>query len=49
MERAQAAALASAGVGLMVLALKFGAWWITGSLALYSDTRSRASSTWWRR
>ncbi|KMO40830.1 cation diffusion facilitator family transporter [Methylobacterium aquaticum] len=37
MERAQAAALASAGVGLLVLALKFGAWWITGSLALYSD------------
>lgn len=37
MERAQAAALASAGVGLLVLALKFFAWWITGSLALYSD------------
>ncbi|KMO38763.1 cadmium transporter [Methylobacterium variabile] len=37
MERAQAAALASAGLGLLVLALKFGAWWITGSLALYSD------------
>ncbi|MBK3396566.1 MULTISPECIES: cation diffusion facilitator family transporter [Methylobacterium] len=37
MERAQAAALASAGVGLLVLGLKFFAWWITGSLALYSD------------
>ncbi len=37
MERAQAAALASAGVGLLVLALKFVAWWMTGSLALYSD------------
>ncbi|TGD94763.1 cation diffusion facilitator family transporter [Methylobacterium nonmethylotrophicum] len=37
MERAQAAALASAGLGLLVLGLKFGAWWITGSLALYSD------------
>jgi divalent metal cation (Fe/Co/Zn/Cd) transporter len=35
-ERAQAAALASAGVGLLVLGLKFFAWWITGSLALYS-------------
>jgi cation diffusion facilitator family transporter len=37
MERAQAAALTSAGLGLVVLALKFGAWWLTGSLALYSD------------
>ncbi|GJD53534.1 Ferrous-iron efflux pump FieF [Methylobacterium crusticola] len=37
MERAQAAALVSAGLGLAVLALKFAAWWLTGSLALYSD------------
>ncbi|MFE1601946.1 cation diffusion facilitator family transporter [Methylobacterium sp. ID0610] len=37
MERAQAAALVSAGLGLVVLGLKFGAWWLTGSLALYSD------------
>lgn len=37
MNRAQKAALASAGVGLVVLALKFGAYWLTGSLALYSD------------
>ncbi|ACL57621.1 cation diffusion facilitator family transporter [Methylobacterium nodulans] len=37
MERAQAAALVSTGLGLVVLGLKFGAWWLTGSLALYSD------------
>ncbi|RVU21898.1 cation diffusion facilitator family transporter [Methylobacterium oryzihabitans] len=37
MDRAQSAALVSAGLGLVVLALKFGAWWLTGSLALYSD------------
>ncbi|MGY2049854.1 cation diffusion facilitator family transporter [Methylobacterium sp. JK268] len=37
MERAQAAALVSTGLGLLVLGLKFGAWWLTGSLALYSD------------
>ncbi|ACA19828.1 cation diffusion facilitator family transporter [Methylobacterium sp. 4-46] len=37
MERAQAAALVSTGLGIVVLALKFGAWWLTGSLALYSD------------
>jgi cation diffusion facilitator family transporter len=37
MDRAQKAALASAGIGLIVLALKFGAYWLTGSLALYSD------------
>lgn len=30
-------ALGSIGVGLVVLALKFGAWWFTGSVALYSD------------
>jgi cation diffusion facilitator family transporter len=30
-------ALASIGVGLVVLALKLGAWWVTGSVALYSD------------
>ncbi|MDQ0392198.1 cation diffusion facilitator family transporter [Labrys monachus] len=37
MDRTQKAALASAGIGLVVLALKFGAYWLTGSLALYSD------------
>ncbi|MEH3146048.1 MAG: cation diffusion facilitator family transporter [Methylobacterium frigidaeris] len=37
MDRAQSAALVSAGLGLLVLALKFGAWWLTGSVALYSD------------
>ena len=31
------AALASAGVGVVVTALKFAAYWLTGSLALYSD------------
>lgn len=37
MDRAQTLALASIGLGLVVLGLKFGAWWLTGSLALYSD------------
>ncbi|WP_407523090.1 cation diffusion facilitator family transporter [Methylobacterium oryzisoli] len=37
MNRAQTLALASIGLGLVVLGLKFGAWWVTGSLALYSD------------
>ncbi len=37
MDRAQKAALASAAVGLLVLGLKLGAYWLTGSLALYSD------------
>ncbi|GBU19864.1 MULTISPECIES: cation diffusion facilitator family transporter [Methylobacterium] len=37
MERTQKAALASAGIGVLVTALKFGAWWLTGSVALYSD------------
>ena len=37
MNRTQKAALASAGVGLAVTGLKFLAWWLTGSLALYSD------------
>ncbi len=37
MDRAQKAALGSAGIGLVVLALKLGAYWLTGSLALYSD------------
>lgn len=31
------AALASAAVGAFVMALKFAAYWLTGSLALYSD------------
>ncbi|WP_375464273.1 cation diffusion facilitator family transporter [uncultured Methylobacterium sp.] len=37
MDRTQKAALASAAVGLVVTGLKFLAWWLTGSLALYSD------------
>jgi cation diffusion facilitator family transporter len=37
MDRPQKAALASLFIGLVVLALKFGAWWLTGSLALFSD------------
>jgi hypothetical protein len=50
MERAQAAALASAGVGLLVLGLKFFAWWITGSLAIISApsiTAEKYSALWW--
>lgn len=37
MHRTQKAALASAGIGAVVTGLKFTAWWLTGSLALYSD------------
>ena len=37
MERAQRVALGSVGVGLVVLGLKFAAYWLTGSIALYSD------------
>ena len=37
MDRTQKAALASAVVGLAVTGLKFLAFWLTGSLALYSD------------
>ncbi len=37
MDRAQKVALASVGVGLVVLALKLVAWRLTGSIALYSD------------
>lgn len=37
MPREQKLALASVGVGLVVLALKFLAYWITGSVALFSD------------
>ena len=37
MERTQKAALASVGIGLVVLGLKFAAYWLTGSVALYSD------------
>jgi Cation efflux family len=36
-ERTQKAALASVGIGLVVLGLKFAAYWLTGSVALYSD------------
>lgn len=37
MDRTQKAALLSAGIGLLVMDLKFAAYWVTGSLALYSD------------
>ncbi|KQP73110.1 cadmium transporter [Methylobacterium sp. Leaf113] len=37
MDRTQKAALLSAGVGALVMGLKFAAYWVTGSLALYSD------------
>jgi cation diffusion facilitator family transporter len=37
MGREQKAALASVGIGLVVLGLKFAAYWLTGSIALYSD------------
>jgi len=37
MTRTEKAALASAVVGAVVTALKFAAYWMTGSLALYSD------------
>ncbi|SFG63087.1 cation diffusion facilitator family transporter [Methylobacterium gossipiicola] len=37
MDRTQKAALASAGVGALVTAIKFAAFALTGSLALYSD------------
>ncbi|GAB6845609.1 cation diffusion facilitator family transporter [Methylorubrum rhodinum] len=37
MTRSEQAALASAAVGVVVTALKFSAYWLTGSLALYSD------------
>jgi cation diffusion facilitator family transporter len=36
-ERAKTLAMGSIAIGLLVLALKFGAWWLTGSVALYSD------------
>lgn len=36
-DRASVLALGSVAVGLIVLALKFGAYWLTGSVALYSD------------
>ncbi len=39
MTRTEKAALASAAVGVVVTALKFAAYWLTGSLALYSDAR----------
>ncbi|NMA98893.1 MAG: cation transporter, partial [Phyllobacteriaceae bacterium] len=35
--RILAVAGASLGIGIIVLALKFLAWWLTGSVALYSD------------
>lgn len=37
MQRLQHIAIGSIGVGVVVLALKGFAWWITGSAALYSD------------
>ncbi len=37
MSRTEKAALLSAAIGMLVMALKFGAYWLTGSIALYSD------------
>lgn len=37
MQRVWKIAMGSIGVGLVVLALKAAAWWLTGSAALYSD------------
>lgn len=37
MQRLQRIAIGSIGVGLVILALKGLAWWVTGSAALYSD------------
>lgn len=37
MTRTEKAALISAAIGALVTALKFGAFWLTGSVALYSD------------
>ncbi len=37
MSRIEKAALLSAAIGALVTALKFGAFWLTGSIALYSD------------
>lgn len=37
MTRTEKAALVSAAIGALVTALKFGAFWLTGSVALYSD------------
>ncbi|MFD2648611.1 cation diffusion facilitator family transporter [Devosia albogilva] len=36
-QRTQTIAAASLGIAVLVLALKFLAWWVTGSIALYSD------------
>lgn len=37
MNQVQAIAVGSILVGILVLGLKFAAWWLTGSIALYSD------------
>ena len=37
MERTQKVALCSVAIGSVVLGLKFAAYWLTGSVALYSD------------
>ncbi|GLS46747.1 cation diffusion facilitator family transporter [Methylobacterium brachythecii] len=37
MTRTEKAALLSAAIGILVTALKFAAFWLTGSIALYSD------------
>ena len=37
LDKVKLVALLSIGVGALVLALKAGAWWVTGSAALYSD------------
>jgi cation diffusion facilitator family transporter len=53
MSRAELFAAGSVAVGLVVLALKVAAWWITGSVALYSDALesvvnvAAAAGAWW--
>ena len=37
MERIQRIAVGTIAVGVVVLAMKAAAWWLTGSAALYSD------------
>jgi hypothetical protein len=46
MERAQKVALGSVGVGLVVLGLKFAAYWLTGSIAL--SRRPKGGGPAWR-
>jgi cation diffusion facilitator family transporter len=51
--RVQRLALASIAVAFLVMAIKFAAWWVTGSVALYSDALESivnviaAGVAWW--